>query len=197
MYRSGHVGISLLLYAPVLIVTGVFVEALFPLAILGSFLLVDPLLVVVLLTKFTYSKVLFHLSQISISLSTVQDADRHIPGVEHRGITHTIWFAAGMGIVTGVFGTLLVVMVGAPVFPEKGLGVLSATVLCLYIGLHAGLSHLLADVLTPSGIQPLSPWSERHFTLNAIRADNTIANLGTFFVGIFTTFFAVITGILL
>jgi inner membrane protein len=197
MYRSGHVGISLLLYAPVLIVTGVFVEALFPLAILGSFLLVDPLLVVVLLTKFTYSKVLFHLSQLSISLSTVQDADRHIPGVEHRGITHTIWFAAGMGVVTGIFGTPLVVVVGAPVSPEEGLGVLGATVLCLYIGLHAGLSHLLADVLTPAGIQPLSPWSERHFTLNAIRADNTIANLGTFFVGIFTTFFAVITGILL
>ena len=73
MYRNGHHGVSLLLYAPigfVLLVTGA------PgVAILGG--------------------------AVMLALATLPDVDHVIPLIEHRGPTHTFAFAGLIGAVVG------------------------------------------------------------------------------------------------
>lgn len=183
MYRSGHVGLSLLLYAPLVAVIGLFADWLLPIAILGGVFLADPFLVLVLLRKTMYSKVVFHLSRISTSLSTLPDVDRLIPGVTHRGKMHTIWFALLMGAATGATGFALAVALGQPLFPETGARLAAAALLSAYIGIHAGLTHLLGDILTPTGIQPFAPLSDRHYTADIVTADDPIANTGLLLSG--------------
>lgn len=183
MYRSGHIGLSLLLYSPILIFVGSLLDWLLPVALIGAFLLMDPFLVLVAARQFIYNKIIFHLSRLSFSLSTIQDYDRFLPGIKHRGLTHTVWFSIVMGAGTSVGGLSLGLAIGSPLFPEHGARVVIATLLCGYIGFHAGIVHILGDVLTPTGIQPFAPISNRHYTANLVRADSTIANASLFIFG--------------
>ena len=76
MYKSGHVGVALLVYAPlgyVLTANGTT-----ELAILGGLTMV--------------------------ALSTLPDADYWIPLVDHRGPTHTFPFAVLVGLSVGILG---------------------------------------------------------------------------------------------
>lgn len=72
----------------------------------------------------------------------------------HRSITHTLYFAVVMalllGIISGLLGFLL------PIVPAVWSTVAYA--------LAGGLSHLILDGLTRSGISPLQPWSEWHIS---------------------------------
>lgn len=78
MYRIGHLGVSLLVYAPV----GFALVSLgrTDLAILGEFCM--------------------------LSLATLPDSDHRLPLVSHRGPTHTIGFALLVGLVVGALGWL-------------------------------------------------------------------------------------------
>ncbi|ELZ55905.1 MULTISPECIES: metal-dependent hydrolase [Halorubrum] len=84
MYRNGHVGVSLLLYAPF----GFLVAALVS-AETGA---VGALAVA--------------------SMATVPDLDVRVPLVKHRGITHTVWFALLVGAAFEVPGLALGVQTG-------------------------------------------------------------------------------------
>jgi inner membrane protein len=76
VYRNGHVGASLAVYAP-----------------LGF-----------LVTAFT-SIELGAVGAVGVaSLAMVPDLDTRIPVVKHRGITHTVWFALLVGVAFGVVG---------------------------------------------------------------------------------------------
>ncbi len=74
----------------------------------------------------------------------------------HRGITHTVWFCAGIAVLAGFLaapaGTATAVLVGA----------------CVLVG---GLSHLALDGLTLSGVAPFAPMAlpGRLARLNHIR----------------------------
>lgn len=78
MYVLGHVGASLLLYAP----AGALVRWS-----LGPELAVWGLVATVV-------------------LSTLPDIDQHLP-IEHRGPTHTVWFVLVVSVVCGVAGLLV------------------------------------------------------------------------------------------
>ena len=141
MYRNGHVGASLAVYAP-----------------FGF-----------LLTALT-SVELGAAGAVGIaSTATVPDLDMRVPFVEHRGITHTVWFALLVGAVCGAVGAGL------------GLGTGVATALLFGgVGFLFGVmtigSHVLADALTPMGIRPFAPVRDDEYTLDLFTAANPLAN---------------------
>ena len=150
MYRLGHQGAALVVYAPL------------GLALL---LLGRPTLAV-------------GGGAVSLSLASLPDIDQRLPGVAHRGGTHTLWFALGMGVALGALGWLLGRSAGmAAEFATVGVAV----------GTAAIVSHLLADALTPMGITPFWPLSKRHYTADVCRADNTLANYALLALGIAVT----------
>ncbi|WP_432508162.1 metal-dependent hydrolase [Halorubrum ezzemoulense] len=76
MYRKGHVGASLVVYAPF----GFLVTALLSIeaGLVGA--------------------------AGAASTAMVPDLDMRVPVVRHRGITHTVWFALFVGVVLGSVG---------------------------------------------------------------------------------------------
>jgi inner membrane protein len=154
VYRNGHYGVVLLAFAPI----GVALVS----AGLGG--------------------VAFVVGAGALWLAMLPDVDHRLPGVSHRGITHTLWFAllvagvlAGVGFAAGRVG------LGAPYDPQ----LLAAT--GAGVGLLAVGSHLLADALTPMGIRPLWPLSNVRYTLSLVTADSTVGNYGLLSLGVFAT----------
>jgi inner membrane protein len=151
VYRRGHWGVSLLVFAPV----G------FALVLVGR-----PDLAVV-----GGGAVLW--------LAMLPDSDHRIPGLSHRGPTHTLAFAALVGVAGAGVG------VGLATVLDGGRATLVP--FGFAIGALAVLAHLLADALTPAGVPLLWPLSGRSFSLSLTRADNTVANYVLLAVGVCAT----------
>lgn len=147
MLKTGHYGAALVLYAPV----GYLLLAVDPgLAVLGGIG--------------------------AVAFSRVPDYDLRIPGIEHRGVTHTLLF---LGLVTALLagaGLAVAEQFGSDPLLTGGIGAI--------VGLVAIGSHLLADALTPSGVPLLWPLSSRRFSVNLATATNPIANYGLLAFGI-------------
>ncbi|MFB6221726.1 MAG: metal-dependent hydrolase [Halolamina sp.] len=79
MYRTGHVGAALLVYAPVGFVAAAVGGA--SMAVLGG--------------------------AVAFALASVPDLDMRVPFVPHRGPTHTAWFAGLVGVGGAVLGFAL------------------------------------------------------------------------------------------
>ncbi|WP_049969903.1 metal-dependent hydrolase [Haladaptatus cibarius] len=107
---------------------------------------------------------------LSLSLAMLPDLDSKTSRLQHRGPTHSIPFALLVGLLLGaVAGVLAGIEAGASAgLWFAGFGLL--------VGTLAIVSHLLADVLTPMGIRPFWPVSDRHFTLDITLASDTKAN---------------------
>jgi inner membrane protein len=149
VYRTGHLGVSMLVFAPI-----------------GSLLVAigQPLAALV-----TGGAMLW--------LAMLPDVDHRIPGVPHRGPTHSLLFA---GLVGGAFA-------GAGALLAEGVGTVGRLQLSLFgffVGFVSVSAHLLGDVLTPAGVDLFWPWG-REFSLYVTRADNTLANWGLFLLGTF------------
>jgi inner membrane protein len=154
VYRNGHYGVALLAFAPVgaSLVTAGFTEFA---VVVGAG---------------------------SLWLVMLPDVDHRIPGVSHRGITHTVWFALLVGAALGAAGFAVgQTGLGAPSGPEP-LALVGATTGLLSVG-----AHLVADTLTPMGIRPLWPLSRRTFTFSVVTADSRAGNYGLLSVGVFVT----------
>lgn len=148
MYKTGHWGAALLVYAPV-----------------GYLLLrSDPL-------------VAFVGGGVVLWLATLPDVDHRLP-VRHRGPTHSLLFlalvAGTLGAVGGALGAESSRV--AETLPGVGLGVVLGTVA---IG-----SHLLADMLTPMGVNPFWPVPAKPVSLYVTRSDNPVANYALFGLGV-------------
>jgi inner membrane protein len=115
-----------------------------------------------------------------LALATLPDTDQRIPLIRHRGPTHSLLFLALVAGVLGAAGWSLGggLSLGTP--PELALfGALVGTV---GIG-----SHLLADMLTPAGINLFWPLPRDPYSLYVARADNTLANWALLALGVFVT----------
>lgn len=124
---------------------------------------------------------------IVVAGSMVPDWDQRVPFVTHRGITHTVWFLLAVAGAFGVIGALL----GA------GAGLVTAIVLGVFgFGVGAAMigGHLLADALTPMGIAPFEPVRSDHYSLDVVRAANTVANYVLFAVGVLVAGVAFLVG---
>ena len=114
-------------------------------------------------------------------LATLPDVDHRLPLVEHRGVTHTVPFALGVGgvLAAAAYATTSVL----PFFD-------SPTVAAAFVGglgAYGVLAHLLGDVLTPAGIPLLWPLSGRSYSLSLWTAKNPIANYVLLELGAFAT----------
>lgn len=148
MHTNGHVGAALFFYASVafVVVAAGFTE----LALLGG---------------------------VGVAgLSMVPDLDLRVPGIPHRGPTHTVWFALAVAAVLGVAGAL----VGA------SRGVVDAVELAIFgfvVGFITVGSHIAADALTPMGVRPFAPYRTNHYTYDVAKAANPVANYGLLAIG--------------
>ena len=87
MYRKGHLGAALAVYAPFGFLVAAF--ASFEAGAVGALGVA--------------------------STATVPDLDLRIPFVKHRGITHTVWFALLVGVAFGAVGLAVGVQRGVAV----------------------------------------------------------------------------------
>lgn len=150
MYRTGHYGVSLLIYAPVL--AACLLLGARTLALVGGIVV--------------------------LALAPVPDYDQRVPGLTHRGVTHTLAFAALVGLLLA--GVAAALPAGGPAHPIR----------VAFAGGVGGLgivAHLAGDVLTPAGIRPLWPLSRRRYTLALWTAANPIANYGLLAAGVGVT----------
>lgn len=158
MKRVGHYGVALALYSP--IGAGLLVSGLEILAVVG-------------------------LASV-LALTTFPDVDHLLPGIPHRGGTHTLVFALATGVATGATAvalagdasdTALADATGAdPTLATGGFW--------FAVGFVAICAHLLGDLLTPKGISPFWPLSTRRYSLRLVRADNLLANYSLFAIGL-------------
>lgn len=146
MHCEGHVGAALLAYAPVGIWLGGAGHE--QLAVVGAATM--------------------------IALATVPDWDKGLPFLAHRGITHTVPFALGLGAVVGSAGVAV---------PALGPPLVVGTVGFL-LGTLSVLVHVAVDALTPMGVRPFWPLSGRRYSLALVRSANPLANYLLFALGV-------------
>ncbi|RKS75794.1 inner membrane protein [Haloarcula quadrata] len=142
MHRPGHYGTALICYAPIAVI--VMALGVVEMAVAGGAIVVGG--------------------------AMLPDYDQRVPGISHRGPTHTVWFALAVGAVLGGAGALIGGVIPAVV------GGVSGVLLVL--------AHLLADVLTPMGIRPFAPVRDTRYTLDVGKAANPVANYALLVVGI-------------
>lgn len=107
-------------------------------------------------------------------LATLPDVDGYVPGVVHRGITHTVWAALVVGALLALLGWRL----------HAGPARSRAARFAFLLGALSVLSHLLGDVLTPMGIRPFAPLVGSEYTLALVAARNPDANLAFLVAGV-------------
>ena len=157
MYRKGHLGVSLLVFAPV----G------YTLAARG-----DPELAA--LTGI-----------VMLWFVMLPDVDHRLPMIEHRGPTHSLAFAALIGGVGAALGVGAELLFGGAI-ESVGVGLALPTV-GFAIGALTVIAHLIGDTLTPAGVNYLWPLSSRTFSVSVARASNPWANSGLFGLGLLVT----------
>ncbi|TKX80217.1 metal-dependent hydrolase [Halorubrum sp. SD626R] len=159
MYQKGHIGASLVVYAP-------FGFVLAALASMEAGAIVAAAVA---------------------STAMIPDLDMRVPFVKHRGITHTVWFALAVGAVFGVAGAILGLQRGV-------LGAVLFGGVAFLFGALTVVSHLLADALTPMGIEPFAPVRDDHYTLDLFRAANPVANYALLGLGAVVAAGALVAG---
>ncbi|ATW86826.1 inner membrane protein [Halohasta litchfieldiae] len=158
MYRKGHLGVSMLVFAPI----G------YALVGVGS-----PILAAIT-------------GGVMIWFAMLPDVDHRLPLIEHRGPTHSLLFAALIGGIGWAIG-LIAERVVALSF-DLGLGDgFGLPEIGFAIGALTVIAHLIGDTLTPAGVNYLWPLSKRTFSVSLARADNRLANSGLFGLGILVT----------
>jgi inner membrane protein len=174
VFRLGHYGVALVLYAPV-----------------GCALLAvgDP-------------TAAFAGGAGVLWLTMLPDWDSRLPLVSHRGPTHTLPFVALVAGLAWVAVEAVVSGVGLGPQPVEvaSLGPVSVgpVPLGVFVAGVASLSllaHLAADILTPMGVALLWPLSNRRYTVSLTTADSAAWNYGLFALGIFVTAAAAYLGV--
>lgn len=167
MYVLGHVGISLLLFAPL---AGMLVSTGHPLLAGVTGLLL-------------------------IALGPLPDLDTYTGRLDHRGPTHTVWFALAVGLLVG-----LVAAIGTASWNQY---ISSHPLLPVWVPVWFGgvstlgvLGHLAGDLVTPMGLWPFRPVSDRHFTADLTPSKSPRANRLCFAAGSLGVVTAVVAGYL-
>lgn len=121
----------------------------------------------------------------ALLFATLPDVDQRISRVPHRGPTHSLAFLAAVAAVLGWVGWHVGGIAGVgPAAPVERieLAVVPAGVAVLAIG-----SHLVADVLTPAGVDLLWPLPAPAVSLSLVSADDVFANAALLAAGSFVS----------
>lgn len=169
MYKTGHYGISMLLYSPILLIAGVLGYFLHGIVGLGVVLFLTP----------------------------VPDSDIQYDFLTHRGFTHSVPFAflIGLAMTAVTIGAYMLLNGTAVLFPLRMSTVLQLSGLAVgsfIVGSLGILFHLLGDIITPMGIRPFQKpplipntrlFSEKRYSYKLVYAKNQWANIGFFILG--------------
>lgn len=151
MELPGHVGAALAAYSPIAFVS---LRLGFPrLAIAGA--------------------------AVSVALASLPDVDLYGPRMNHRGYSHTVWFAVVVGAACAAAFTAggdHVIALSVPALGAFGFAV----------GTTAVLSHVAVDALTPMGIAPFAPLYRRRYSLGLTRSADPAANRRLLLLGLGT-----------
>ena len=112
---------------------------------------------------------------IAAAFSTVPDIDEFLP-LSHRGITHSVVFVILIGIVVGLASITIGWLLGSTSVAISAV-VTGAAVLSV-------AAHIAVDSLTPMGISPLVPFSDRHITFSLTPSKHPQINLGLLLAGV-------------
>lgn len=113
---------------------------------------------------------------VMLFLAMLPDVDVRLSLIRHRGPTHSLLFAGLVGVALG--------WVGTAVGPQTALTTsLGAGVVGFGVGFLAVAAHLLADTLTPAGVNYFWPLSTRTYSVSICRAGNSIANYALLVLG--------------
>ena len=142
---------------------------MYPLGHLGT-----GLLLVAPVAALQQPRTLTGLTMVTLFAALLPDLDLYLPYVTHHGITHSIGFAVGLGVVGGLLaaGTIAVLQDHTDVIDA---GRFSPRRVLLYVGLGLFIgvvSHVVADLLvTLPGTEPVSafwPLSDRTLEIRAV-----------------------------
>jgi inner membrane protein len=122
-----------------------------------------------------------------VGTTMVPDYDRRFDWLDRRGPTHTVWFALGFGVFTG----LLAAAVGPFVF---GLDAVLVFGFGFAFGAFAVVVHLVADALTPGGVRPFAPLSEATYAFEVQFATSAPGNYALLGVGVLVASLAFLIG---
>jgi len=159
MQREGHVGLGLALYAP------------------PGFVLLQ-----------VGRPDAFGLGLVAMAVwSVAPDVDVPLP-IPHRGPTHSVVAAGVAGAVTAAI-TVVLTSAGVAGHPAAGASSpgssqVAAVAVGAYVGAGGVIGHLLGDVLTPKGIRPWWPLSDRKYTFEVVLASNKRANRALVVTGV-------------
>ncbi len=179
MYSQGHWGIALLMYSPIVF---------FGLLVYPDFLV----------------EFLLGLAVIAFS-STFPDIDMRLKNwtpIKHRGITHTIWFAFFIGIMTAPFAFAFAFYSHsvAGLYFSSMVDVYVFTAFIAFLGWYGTISHFLGDIITPTGLRPLEPVSSKRFRYvmtvwgQESKAANMYWNYAFYISGVISIIFAFVFG---
>ncbi|MFC6786192.1 metal-dependent hydrolase [Halobaculum halobium] len=161
MYKRGHLGVAMVTLAPI-----------------TFWLLTDGYPVFAVLVAGTV-----------LYLAMLPDMDHRVPGIPHRGPTHSLLFA---GLVGAVFAGAASVL--EPVLSVAVPGGVSMVAFGFLLGFGSVVAHLLGDVITPMGVNFLWPYP-REWSLSLTTADSTLWNWGLFVFGVFAMAAAVVLAV--
>ena len=125
---------------------------------------------------------------LTLLIAPLPDYDTQIDTLTHRGVTHTVKFAVLTGCIVAFVTTSAVVIADA-----SPLLTLIAVPFGFVIGLTSILSHIAADALTPMGVKPFGE-DGAHYSFELVYAKSTIANYLLLFIGVITSFIAIVIG---
>jgi len=141
MFPPGHYGVALALYA-----------------VVGSLLL-----------RRGYARDALSGGGVVLAYTLFPDVDGKLDFVVHRGATHTLWFAAAVGL-------FCVLVVAADLRGRSRRGAAAGAGWAFFLGAFAVVAHLAADLLNPWGVMPLYPATPALYSLDVVRATNDAAN---------------------
>ncbi|WP_135830424.1 metal-dependent hydrolase [Halorussus halobius] len=112
-----------------------------------------------------------------VAFALLPDVDGDVAFLVHRGVTHTLWFALGVGAVC-------VLVVASSLRGRPRREAIRGACWAFFLGAFAVVAHLLADVLNPWGVMPLYPLSPKLYALDLVYATNDAANYALLALGV-------------
>ena len=161
MLRKGHIGFALIVYS--FIAYYLFSIGQIGLAVIGFFIM--------------------------IPFAMIPDKDHLIPGMKHRGQSHSIIAAVIFGFLL-ISPLILLMVFTAVVIPPMILMYIFG------IAIIGFITHIIADFITKQGTYPFKPFSNIRLRFPiTIQAENTYANIGFYITGWFMFIGSVMIGL--
>lgn len=222
MYKSGHKGLCMLLSSPLVAVLLVmefyFLSILYVLLVTLWCSIPDVDIHIKeyeRLSFLEYSIRYWHwIPVVSLSLLIMSFFAKFVSNIpadekssiQHRGITHTLWFSLAFGFFVASTSALVILfLMGLDTFYEIEtyraindiLGISPTYIIpfMFFTGLSAVAFHCVGDILTPTGIHFLTTKNNYGFSLDQFLANNEVANRSSVGLGIISLGYSVLFGI--